>query len=106
MPAFTDDLVHLEFGPLDGPTRAGARDWVAARIGGAGEVTRGGLTVAGLLIGVLVRLRTGRAYADLPDDRRLAIARRLAGTSLPVLAEYVKAVRSLATHYVYEQRWT
>lgn len=101
---FTDDLVELEFGPLPEATRAGAREWVAARIGGAGEVTRLGLAVAGKLLAVSVRVRTGSAYADLSRARRLQVAAGLAAARGFPAAEYVKAVRSLAVSFVYETR--
>jgi hypothetical protein len=79
-----------------------AHGWVLARIGGAGDVARLGLRLTGVLIGAGVRLSTGHGYAGLPEERRRALAGRLAGASLPLVAEYVRAVRSLAITYAYD----
>jgi hypothetical protein len=100
--AFTADLVDLEFGPQPQAVRAGAQEWVQTRIAGAGDVTRRGLRVAALALAGGVRLRTGHAYEGLPDAERRAIAERIAASSLPIVAEFVKAVRSLAVAYVYD----
>ena len=103
--AFTEDLVDLELGPVSPELRDRARQWVVARVGNAGDVARLGLTVAGTALAVGVRIRTGRSYDRLAPQRRSELARRLAGSRLPIAAEYVKAVRSLAVAYVFEARY-
>jgi len=80
-------------------------EWVVQRVRGAGQVTRLGLTAAAVLIGAAVRLRRGRPYAALADDTRRATARRLASSRLPVVGEYVRAVRSLTVSFLYEERF-
>ncbi len=101
----TDDLVELEVGPVSAELRERTRSWVQARVAGSGSVTRLGLRATGMLLSVVVVTATGRPYHRLPADRRRAVARRLAGTRLPLAAEYVKAIRSLAISYVYEARF-
>jgi hypothetical protein len=102
--AFTDDVIVLEVPPLPPDVHESARAWVIARVNGAMDVTRLGLAVAGTGLALAVRLGTGRRYDQLVDERRLAIARRLTRTRLPIAAEYVRAVRSLVVSYVYEAR--
>ena len=101
---FAGELAQLECGPLDDELLERTRAWVLARFAGAGAVTRAGLAAAGLAAAT-VALVFGRApYASLPAERRHAVTRRLAGTSLPAVAEYVKAVRALVISYVYDAR--
>jgi hypothetical protein len=56
------------------------------------------------VVAVGVRARTGTHYCELPLDQRRSFAAQLAGTRLPVISVYVRAVRSLAVAYVYEHR--
>jgi hypothetical protein len=99
---FTADLIDLELGPLPAGLQERATAWVGARMAGAGDVARLGLGVAGGVIGAGVRLRFGRAYAALPSERRRRVTARLAKSRLPVVAEYVRAVRALAVTYVFD----
>ena len=98
------DLVALELGPVGPGEAERAQRWVAQRIDGAPEVTRLGLAAIGALVAAGVRLGTGRAYASLPDERRLRVARALAASHAPLLADFVRAVRALTVSYVYELR--
>jgi hypothetical protein len=100
--AFAGDLIDLELGPLPANLRERAIDWITSRVAGAGDVARLGLTLTGRLIGAGVRLRLGRAYAALPAERRRRVASRLASSRLPLVAEYVRAVRALAVTYVFD----
>ena len=103
--AFAEDLAELDAGPLDDELRGRTRDWVLARVGGAGAITRLGLGLTGALLGGAVLVAARRPYAALPVERRRAVARRLAATRLPLAGEYVKAVRALALTYVYDARF-
>lgn len=103
--AFTADLVELELAPLPDGVAERTRGWVQDRVGGANQTTRAGIATTGLLLGAGVLVATGRPYERLPEARRLAIARRLAASRLPIVAEYVKAVRSLAVAYAFEAQY-
>jgi hypothetical protein len=100
--AFAADLIDLEMGPLPSGLPERATTWVVTRMAGAGDVTRLGLALTGALIATSVRVRSGRAYAALPPERRRAMTARLAKTRLPLAAEYVRAVRALAVTYIYD----
>jgi hypothetical protein len=102
--AFAGDLIDLELGPLPAGLRDRARDWVVERMLGAGDVARTGFVLIGTLLAARVRARTGRSYAALDAERRRAIASRVARTRLPLVADYVRGIRSLAVTYVYEAR--
>jgi len=102
--ALTDDLVELELGPLEPHVARGTRAWVSARVSGAGDFTRFGLSVVGTVLAAAVRIRTARAYDRLPAARRRRIAARLGATTLPLASEYARVIRSLAVAYVYEAR--
>ena len=101
---FTEDLVDLELGPVSAEVRVRTRDWVVDRVRGSATITRAGLAAAGALVAATVVLRTGGTYGRLPAERRRELARGLAASALPVVADYVKAVRSLAVTYVWEAR--
>jgi hypothetical protein len=103
--AFAGDLIELELGPLPPELRDRATHWVTTRIGGAGDVARLGLRLTGRLIGTAIRLRFGRGYAALGQERRTEVTARLAASGLPLVAEYVRAVRALAVSYVYDARY-
>lgn len=103
--AFIDDLITLELDPADPELAVRTRDWVLARMGGAGQVTRAGLYATGALLALVVCVRTGRPYGALGSERRLTVARRLGSSRLPLVAEYVRAVRALAVTYFYEARF-
>jgi hypothetical protein len=103
--AFAGDLIELELGPLPPELRERATRWVTTRIGGAGDVARRGLRLTGRLIAIAIRLRFGRGYASLGRERRAEVTARLAASGLPLVAEYVRAVRALAVSYVYDARY-
>jgi hypothetical protein len=103
--AFAADLIELELGPLPAELRDRATRWATTRIGGAGDVARLGLALTGRLIGTGILLRYGRAYRSLGEEHRRAVAARLAASGLPLVAEYVRAVRALAVSYVYDARY-
>lgn len=102
---FVEDLVVLEACASDPASAPRTGDWVIARMDGAGQVVRAGLRATGTLLALSVWIRTGRPYAALGSERRLALARRLASSRLPLVADYVRAVRSLAVSHVYEARF-
>ena len=99
---FADDLIALELPGISAQLRHRTHVWVLTRIGAAGDVARLGLELTGALLALAVRLRHGRAYGQLDPERRRAVAAWLAATSLPLAAEYVRAVRSLAVTYAYD----
>ena len=103
--ALTEDLVELELGPLTPELRDRTVAWVDARFAGSGSVTRFGLAATGTLLAAVVGVAARQPYERLPAERRRRIAQRLASTRLPLAAEYVKAIRSLAVSYVYEARF-
>jgi hypothetical protein len=101
--AFVRDLIALELAAVDDAAAERTRAWVVARVDGAAEITRLGMMLVGTLIAAAVRASTGRAYAALPDRRRLRIARRLASTRVPLAGDYVRAVRALTVSHAYER---
>lgn len=105
LPALTRDVIALEAGSVEPEIADRATAWVTSRFAGAGDVTALGLRVTGLLLAIAVSVTTGRRYAGLPDERRVRVARRLLDSRLPLVGEYVKAVRALALTYVYEARF-
>jgi hypothetical protein len=102
--AFTEDLVALELPAGDESLQQRTRDWVLARIEGAGDVNRRGIALVALVLAAGVRVATGRAYTSLAPQRRQAIAARLAATGLPLAGEFTRAVRALAVTYFYDAR--
>ena len=102
--AFVDDLLTLDLGPVTDEERERTRGWVLERVAGAGSITRAGLGATGIALSAAVRARTGSRYADLPPDRRRAIADRLLTTAAPLVSEYARAVRALAVAYLYDLR--
>ena len=103
--AFAGDLAELEFGPLPPELRQRVAEWVALRVAGAGDVTRIGLGVVCAAVALWVRVRSGRAYAELDTRDRRAWEQRIARSGLPGVSELVRAVRSLAVAYVYDARF-
>lgn len=103
--AFADDLISLEIEP-DDRRRERTRAWVVERLAGAGQVTRLGIGLTGVLLGACVRAATGRGYDRLPPGRRRRVAGWLCRSSLPLVADYVRAVRALAVSHAYEERFS
>lgn len=104
--SLTRDLIDREFGPVDADTRDAAAAWVRERFAGAGDVTAPGLRVTGRLVAAAILVIERRPYAALPAERRAAVLGRLLTTRMPLAAEYVRAIRSLAVAYVYEDRFS
>jgi hypothetical protein len=102
--AFVSDLLDLEVDDVDPGLQARATDWVLARVDGATQPARVGLLVTAALLagGVLLTQRAG--YDELPDERRRALARRLADSGLPLVSDWVRAMRALALSYYFEAR--
>jgi hypothetical protein len=103
--AFTADLISLELPELDGPASQQTRVWVLERIDGADAPARLGMRAASGLLALVLAVIARRPYPDLPEERRRALAARLAATSMTPAAELVRAVRALAVSYAYEQRF-
>ena len=101
---FTGDLLDLEAGPCEPELRQRATDWVLARIGGAAQPARLGLVATTLLIAAALQVSARGAYEQLPDERRRALARKLIDTRLPLVSDWVRAVRALALSYYFEAR--
>ena len=58
------------------------------------------MTAALLASGVLLSQRA--PYEKLPDERRRALARRLIDSGLPLVSDWVRAMRALALSYYFE----
>jgi hypothetical protein len=77
---------------------------VLARVDGATQPARAGLLVTAALLASGVLLSQRAAYDELPDERRRAVARRLIGSGLPLVSDWVRAMRALALSYYFEAR--
>ena len=88
---FADRLLALDFPGLDAPRRRQAVQFTTRRVDGLPSVMR---------LGVLVIGAAFRALMLVPGGD--AVVRFLARTSLPLLGEYVRLIRSLGYAYIWE----
>jgi hypothetical protein len=88
---FADRLLSLDLPTLPDDRRAEVVAFIARRVDGMPSVTR---------IGVVVLATAVRGVLALPGGS--AVVPWLAGHPLPLLAEYVRLVRSLGYAYVWE----
>jgi hypothetical protein len=102
--AFVGDLLDVELDAVDPDLRARAVAWVLARIDGAAQPARIGLLTAATLLALGIRATQGAPYQRLPDERRRAVVARLTAAPLPIVADWVRAMRALSLSYYYEAR--
>lgn len=102
--ALASDLLDVDVGDVDPELRATTTAFVAGRMARAGSVTRFGLGVGAIALTAWTRVRTGRPYGALRPEARRAWAARLGTTSLPLVGDYVRVVRSLVLVHVFEAR--
>lgn len=88
---FAERLLVLDFPALPPERRRAAIEFTFRRIDGLPSVMRLGVTLIAALV---------RAVLALPG--RDTVVRWLAATSLPLLGEYVRLLRSLGYAYVFE----
>jgi hypothetical protein len=88
---FADRLLALDFPGLEPSRRSEAVDFAVRRVDGLPSIMRFGVLVIGAAVHGLLRLPG--------TSRTLGF---LARTSLPLLGEYVRLVRSLGYAYVFE----
>jgi hypothetical protein len=103
--ALADELARLDVKDIDDGLREETRRFVLDRIASSGTVTRAGAAAAAAAIDGLSLLSSGRAFAALSAASRTRWTSRLATVRLPVIAEYVRLVRSLVIVHVFEARF-
>jgi hypothetical protein len=101
---FARDLLDLEVDDIDPSLRERATDWVTSRIDGAAQPARLGMLATSALLAGALALSRRASYATLPDDERRVVARRLIDSRLPLVSDWVRAVRALALSYYFEAR--
>lgn len=102
--AFVGDLLDIEIEQVDPSLRARAVEWVLVRIEGAAQPARLGLLVAATAISLAVLVTHRAPYPRLPSERRRRIAAWLIASQLPVVAEWIRAMRALSLSYYFEAR--
>jgi hypothetical protein len=101
---FVSDLVDLEVADADPQLRARATDWVVSRVDGAAQPARLGLLLTASLVALGLRVTQRASYASLPDAKRQEVARRVVDSRLPLVSDWVRAMRALALSYYFEAR--
>lgn len=79
-------------------------NFVGERAAAMPTLTRTGFTAGGVCLDLWVRAHAGRRYPKLSDNERFEMLSRLDPKSrVPLLSEYVRAVRSLVLVKAYER---
>jgi len=91
------DIVAVEWAPAVAPERAQrSSQFAISRIQGSAPAVRMGAAAGALLVDGLARVSTRRSYLKLSAGRRHQFVRGLAATGVPIAADVVRLLRSLA----------
>lgn len=91
---------------VDDDERSAACDYVNRSIAAMPDITRVGVQVASSMVNGVLTTLGRRPFRAQPRDRRSQLTRVLAGTSLPVVSEFVVLTRGLGLVGVLEQRYS
>lgn len=99
--SFAAELAHVDLGPLGDAQAAAAARHVAERTRGAALVTRAGIAAGGAATWIAAAALAGRPWPALDGPQRRRCAARLGRSTLPLVGEYVRLVRSLEVAHAY-----
>ncbi|MFN8133267.1 MAG: hypothetical protein U0R70_17120 [Solirubrobacteraceae bacterium] len=99
--SFAVELAQADLGPLSDAEAAAAARHVADQARGAALVTRAGIAAGAAATWVAAAVVAGRPWPALDGPRRRRCAARLGRSTLPLVGEFVRLVRSLEVAHAY-----